>query len=422
MKITLLALGSRGDVQPFLALGLGLQQAGYAVTIAAGQDFASWIVNNGLNFQPFAVNLHELLQEQTNKQWIENNGGNPFAQMRGLRHLIDQISGTLVADIEHMISGTDIVISNAMTYPIVDSLNEKNTFLHINAAVHPVTPTSDYLSTLMYIRQQRSVTNRIGGYLFLWGVWYAFKNLIDELRHDKNLNPIGRGEFFRRWNKARILYAVSPLVLPTASDWDENKIVSGYWFLDDETYWQPPQELQDFLESGDSPVYVGFGSMSSVNPKATTQLIIQALKQTGQRGIISKGWAGLEANHLPDSIFMIDDVPHNWLFPRMKAIVHHGGSGTTASALRAGRPQTIVAHGVDQPFFGRRLPELGVGTPFIHRPNLTIERLVKAINGMVDNQSMETRAQQIAGEIRKEEGVAVAIKQIEHWAKSSALI
>jgi hypothetical protein len=170
------------------------------------------------------------------------------------------------------------------------------------------------------------------------------------------------------------LYGFSPSVLAKPSDW-QNTFVTGYWFLDAAPDWTPPTDLVNFLEAGSPPVCIGFGSMGNRNPEETAELVLQALEKTGQRAILLAGWSGMQKEKMPDNAFLIKSVPHAWLFPRVAAVVHHGGAGTTAAGLRAGVPTIIIPFFGDQGFWGQRVADLGVGTAPIPRKQLTAERL-----------------------------------------------
>jgi sterol 3beta-glucosyltransferase len=234
----------------------------------------------------------------------------------------------------------------------------------------------------------------------------------DEVRSRLKLPRATRGEFLRAWNRTPTLLGVSPLITPPPPDWGDHIHVTGYWFLDAPADWQPSSALRAFLDAGAPPVYIGFGSMSSRNPQATTQMMIEALKTTGQRGIIHSGWAGLHAEDLPPNIFLLDYAPHDWLFPRMAAVVHHGGAGTTAAGLRAGIPGMVVSHIGDQPYWGRRLHELGVGAAPLKRHELTADKLADAIRTMTSDRAMQSRAAALGERIRTEDGIGNAVKAL----------
>jgi UDP:flavonoid glycosyltransferase YjiC (YdhE family) len=191
--------------------------------------------------------------------------------------------------------------------------------------------------------------------------------------------------------------------------------MTGYWFLDDPPDWQPPARLVEFLDAGRPPVYVGFGSMAHRNPRQTTQLVQKALERSGQRGVLVTGWGGLADAGLPRTadVFMLDSIPHAWLFPRMAAVVHHGGSGTTGAGLRAGVPSVLVPHAGDQSFWARRVADMGIGPRPIPRRHLTAERLAAAMTRAVMDEGMRARAAAVGQTIRAENGIGRAIEVIE---------
>jgi sterol 3beta-glucosyltransferase len=210
-----------------------------------------------------------------------------------------------------------------------------------------------------------------------------------------------------------VLGGYSPLVVPKPSDWGKHIHVTGYWFLDPKPNWQPPVPLVKFLESGPAPVYVGFGSMANRRPRQTTQLVRDALEQAGQRGILATGWGGLERTDISANLFALDAVHHVWLFPKVSAVVHHGGSGTTGAGLRAGVPSVLVPHIGDQPFWAKRVVEMGVGPKPIPRHQLTARRLAEAITTAVTDTGMQARALSLGERIRAEDGLGKAVEIIE---------
>ena len=217
-----------------------------------------------------------------------------------------------------------------------------------------------------------------------------------------------------------ILYGFSPSVIPAPSDWDNHTHITGFWFVDEADDWQPPAALLDFLQAGSAPIYIGFGSMSSRAPEQTADLIIQALKLTNQRAILLSGWGGLQKANIPNSIFMIDSIPHSWLFPRVSAVVHHGGASTTAAGLKAGVPSVIIPFFGDQPFWGQRIADLGVGAKPIPRKQLTAERLANAIQEVVTNEDIRQRAAKLGKQIQTENGIESAVEIFNELEKRKA--
>jgi sterol 3beta-glucosyltransferase len=204
----------------------------------------------------------------------------------------------------------------------------------------------------------------------------------------------------------------SNCVFPEPDDWPEHVHNTGYWFLDDED-WTPPNDLLDFLEKGKAPVYIGFGSVGDPAKAAqATDIMIRALALSGQRGILATGWSGIsKLNQNPDNIFVLESAPHTWLFPRMAAIVHHGGAGTTAAGLRAGVPNVVVPFSNDQFAWGRRVFELGVGSKPIPRKQLTTEMLSDAIQFALTDE-IRNAAKELGTKIRGEYGAETAAKVI----------
>jgi UDP:flavonoid glycosyltransferase YjiC (YdhE family) len=226
--------------------------------------------------------------------------------------------------------------------------------------------------------------------------------------------PFGKYPYFHMGGRPQPIFGCySPIISPKPPDWGENIHVCGYWFLDPAPYWQPPAPLINFLEAGAPPVYIGFGSMANRAPQKMAQLVQEALELSGQRGILAAGWGGLDNTNLPGNIITLDSVPHAWLFPRMAAVVHHGGAGTTGAGFRAGVPSVLVPHLGDQPFWAKRVSELGIGPVPIPRKQLTSERLAAAITTATTDQAMQARAAALGERIRAEDGVARTIEMIE---------
>jgi sterol 3beta-glucosyltransferase len=210
-----------------------------------------------------------------------------------------------------------------------------------------------------------------------------------------------------------VLYPYSRHLLPVPADFPPHVHVTGSWFLEPAEPWEPPPALAAFLAAGPPPVYVGFGSTGGRGAQRRAQAVLDALAQAGQRGVLARGWGGLAPDALPETVFVLDEAPHDWLFPRMAAVVHHGGSGTTAAGLRAGKPTVICPSFGDQPFWGRLVAERGLGPAPLPQRTLSAERLAAAIRVAAGDGAMRERAAALGAQIRAEDGVgnAVAILQ-----------
>jgi UDP:flavonoid glycosyltransferase YjiC (YdhE family) len=297
----------------------------------------------------------------------------------------------------------------------------------VQTHLQPIHPTRAYPSPLLPSYETYGpLRNYLSHYSGGWGTWSVMRNEYNQaLKETLGLKGFPYfGVFFENEKKGiPALYGFSPSFLPKPRDWAEHIHVTGYWFLDESQRWQPPADLLDFLDSGPAPVYVGFGSMPNENPEATTKMVIDALRKAGQRGILLKGWGALSAGALGagaleglenfDDMYVIDSAPHDWLFPRMAAVVHHGGAGTTGAGLRAGKPSILTPHFADQPFWGMRVYERGVGPRPIPRDQLTADNLAAAIREAFNGSGMRERAAKLGEQIRAEDGVGTAVRIIE---------
>lgn len=414
MHITILTIGSRGDVQPFLALGVGLQQAEYQVRLATHANFETMIRDRGLEFAALEGNPQEFIQSEAGQAMMKTR--NPIEFNRRFRAVLDPIMDSAQIDSWNACRGTDAIVVGGIAFwgvDIAERLNVPCCF----AALQPVAPTKAFPPTTvppetdrfggLYNRLAYEVVNRL--------LWQLFRPAINQFRQSVlNLPPARETLLWRmRQRKIPLLSAVSPSVVPVPPDWTELDYMTGYWFLHRPADFQPPADLVKFLASGAPPVYIGFGSMGGEEADRPTQIAIAALEKTGQRGILLTGWSGSDALPLPDTVFKIDSIPHDWLFPQMACIVHHGGAGTSAATFRSGVPGITIPFLADQPFWGYRAHKLGVSPGAIDRENLSVENLTAAISKAISNAQMRDRAAQLGKQIQLEKGVDRAIQIIE---------
>ena len=414
MKITFIATGSRGDVQPYVALGKGLKEAGYIVGVLASQNFQNLITAHGLEFFDMGGNMETVAQsmegllEQGNFIKILSSMG-PAAQ-----RLVGQaaVSGLVACQ------SSDLIIGGLGGLFIGLALSEKLGIPFVPAYLYPFTPTREFPSVLSPLPQMRlpSWANSLSHRLAQQMMWQTFRAADNKAR--SQVLKIAPASFWGPFaslqqQKNTILCGYSPQVIPFPKDWDDFIHVTGYWFLDPSAGWEPPIDLVNFLKSGPPPVYIGFGSMVNRKPEETADLALQALVRTGQRGVLSSGWGGLKKEDLPETVFIIGSLPHSWLFPQMAAVVHHGGVGTTAAGLWAGIPAIVTPYFGDQPFWGQRVYELGVGPRPIPRQRLTVDRLAESIRCAVSDTAMREKAARLGERIRAEDGIARAVAVIE---------
>ncbi len=408
MKILILTVGSRGDVQPYIALGAGLQAAGHTVTLATLEAFAPQVATSGLTFRPLQGEFLELLQTPQGKAAVAGKG-NPLALLRQVQPMLRRILDdalTAAADAELVIYHPKAMAGY--------SLAEWRGVPAVLALPLPLfSPTTAFPSPILPIANLGPTLNRLSHRVMVTLTSASVRGLVNRWRKASlGLGPV-RDELTMRGRPVLRIYGYSPAVVPTPPDWDRSSVATGYWFLDQPGIWAPSEALRTFLNAGPPPVYIGFGSMPTQDATRTTGLVLEALKQAGQRGVLATGRGGLAASVMPDYVHLLDEVPHDWLFPQMAAVVHHGGAGTTAAGLRAGRPTVICPFFGDQPFWGRRIATLGAGPEPIPQRRLTVEALATAIAAAVNDPKMRERAAALGCAIRAEEGVGQAVAYIE---------
>lgn len=422
MRIAIIAMGSRGDVQPYIALGKGFKAAGHHVRLATHENFESLVNSHGLAFYPMKGNVQAFLEDPKNRKLLESRNFlkiNARAAEASQRAAVDWAKGGIVA-----CQGVDLLIAGVGGLFLSVALAEKLHLPLLQGYIFPFTPTTAFPAILFpqSISKLGGAINWLSHQLFKQIMWQGSRKG-DALARQQvlGLSPapfLGNYDAvqFRRYP---VLYGLSPFVIAKPSDW-HNTHLTGYWFLEEAPDWTPSPDILEFLQKGAPPVFVGFGSMVSRNPEETTDLVLQAIQLTGQRAILQSGWSGLRKSNLPDTVLMVDSIPHSWLFRQVAAVVHHGGAGTTAAGLRAGVPTIVISFFGDQPFWGQRVAELGVGTAPIPRNQLTAEKLAEAIHEAVSNRAMRQSAADLGAKIRAEDGVANAVKIITELEKQGA--
>lgn len=420
MHITILAVGSRGDVQPAVALGVELRRAGHSVCVGSYAQFAGLVAAYGLNFAPIAGDIQALLQSAEGRAVLESR--NPLRLIKLIRsHSRDSAAQTW-ADILAACAEADALVSLGMFFYAADSVATTRGIPHVTAQLQPLLPTGAFPAPLLPAPPLRTAgINRISHHLSELLYWQGLRSLVNSARRASGLAPLPWYPTLARAVQGGMpaLFAYSPRLLPKPADWPEAAHVTGFWFLDSPAAYTAPPALTAFLANGAPPVYIGFGSMNTRDPRRTGELALRALELSGRRGILLRGWGGLDADELPANVIMIDDVPHAWLFPQLAAVVHHGGAGTTAAGLRAGVPTVIVPFFADQPFWAEHVARLGVGPAPIPRRHLTADNLARAIEHAT-TPAVRARASEVGREIAAEQGLKAAVSSIEQTVSGKA--
>jgi UDP:flavonoid glycosyltransferase YjiC (YdhE family) len=416
MKITIFAAGSQGDIQPCVSLGKGLQREGYRVTLAAPEDFAGYVQKHEVGFYPLRGDVQKIMASDTGRKFMETGGANPIKSIRAIRTMIAPVMMRMVEDAYTACRDADALICLGVFSPFGQSIAEALNIPNINIEPTPLLPTRVFPAPSWPIqRNLGGLHNYLSGIAMLQVIWQWYSPFVRDFRQRLGLPACSAARFYQALRSTPMLGAYSPSIIPHPADWPANIHVTGAFFLDQQADWQPSPELKAFLEAGSPPVYVGFGSMAGRNPEKLARLILDALAISGQRGLLLTGWGGLRAGLVPDNVFVLDSAPHRWLFPRMAAVVHHGGAGTTAEGLRAGVPSVIVPFAFDQFFWGARIKELGLGPDPIPQKDLTADRLAEAIRISVTDAGMKQRANSCGAAIRAENGIGSAVEIIKQY-------
>lgn len=430
LNVVIQVVGSRGDVQPFVALGKVLRDTyGHRVRLATHPNFKGFVQENGLEFFSIGGDPSQLMAFM-----VKNPG-----LMPGFRSLLSGDVGQRRRDVAEYIQGcwrscyqagdgmglratdddlselaarpfvADCIIANPPSLAHIHCAEKMGIPLHIMFTM-PYSPTQAFPHPLANIQSSNAdpqLTNYISYAMIEVLLWQGLGDIINRFRAKcLGLDPVSLiwapGMLQRL--KVPHTYCWSPALIAKPKDWGPHISISGFYLLSSASNYTPAPDLQAFLDAGLPPVYIGFGSIVLDDPNAMTELIFEAVRKTGQRVLLSKGWGGMGADELriPDGVFMLGNVPHDWLFKRVSCVVHHGGAGTTAAGITAGRPTLVVPFFGDQPFWGAMVARSGAGPDPIPYKQLTADKLADAINFCLKPESL--RAKELASKIAAERG------------------
>ncbi|MCD9559660.1 hypothetical protein HAX54_017797 [Datura stramonium] len=412
MQIVMLIVGTRGDVQPFTAIGKRLQDFGHRVRLATHANFKEFVLTAGLEFYPLGGDPKILAGYMVkNKGFLPSGPSEIPTQRNQLKEIIySLLPACKEPDMDTGVPfKADAIIANPPAYGHVHVAEALKIPIHIFFTM-PWTPTTEFPHPLSRVKQPAGY--RLSYQIVDSLIWLGIRDLINDVRKKKlKLRPVT----YLSGSQGSELdiphaYIWSPHLVPKPKDWGPKIDVVGFCFLDLATGYEPPASLVNWLEAGPKPIYIGFGSLPVQDPQKMTETIVKALEITKQRGIINKGWGGLGNMAEPkDFVYLLDNCPHDWLFLQCAAVVHHGGAGTTAAGLKAACPTTIVPFFGDQPFWGERVHARGVGPLPIPADQFSLDKLVDAIKFMLDPQVKE-RAVELAKAMENEDGVTGAVK------------
>jgi len=415
MRIAIVAMDSRGGVQPYVALALGLRAAGHAVRIIAPENFASMVAAAGVEHAPLSGDV-----EAEARRIGSAAHGSPLTGMRVAAREMERWTVIHTREAYAACDGQDLVIGGIGGMAVALSAAEKAGVPFIEAHLQPVgVPTDRYQGALFGStpRVLGGLGRRLSHRATEAGVWMPFRSAMQKARREV-LGLPGRP---RAHLANPVLYGFSRHVVPLPEEGRRPRHVTGYWFLPEDPARVLPPEVEAFLAADDRPVVsIGFGSMAGQDDQAVTDLVLGAVRDAGVRAVLLSGWGGLAAGRVDADIHVAEALPHDQLFPRMAAVVHHGGAGTTGAGIRAGVPSLVVPFGVDQPFWASRVMALGVGPRPIPRARLTRASLADGLRIAAGDTAMAERAARLGALVRAEDGVGAAVGVIERFRPEPA--
>lgn len=433
LNILIQIIGSRGDVQPFIALGKQLKERyRHRVRVATHPTFKGFVEENGLEFFSLGGDPSELMAFM-----VKNPGLMPGVETlksgevsKRRKSMWEMLLGGWRACIEPgdgmsyqpAVGGgnsasiatpfvADAIIANPPSFGHIHCAERLGVPLHLMFTM-PWSPTSAFphpLANIQSSNAESNITNFLSYALVDMMTWQGLGDLVNRFRE----GTLGLEAVSTMWAPGMIsrlkvphTYCWSPTLIPKPADWPSRIKISGFYFLSLASSYSPPPELERFLNAGPPPVYIGFGSIVVEDPNALTRKILEAVAQVGCRALVSKGWGGVGAGELdiPENVMLLGNCPHDWLFPRCAAVVHHGGAGTTAAGIRCGKPTVICSFFGDQPFWGAMVAKAGAGPNFIPHKELTSQNLALAIQAALGRE-MQARAEAMGDSIKAETGV-----------------
>jgi sterol 3beta-glucosyltransferase len=421
MNITMMAFGSRGDIQPFLGLAVALRQRGHTVILAAPGDFEGQINSYNIPYIRIPISNMEVIQKDS-AQGVARKGITPATLLAFWREVIPELKRALLSTTHQVAEASqnaDLLIAHGFLIPAAYSIHQQLNIPLMLGIAAPIVSTKEFPSAFPPIPFGGRFYNPFTYQVLVRGVISFMIEPMNTYRKSVGLPTLSAGKVVNLLFSGQIpvIMHYSPHLVPFPADWASTVHVVGSWRLSAPPDWTPPEALTTFLGQGEPPVFFGFGSMPVSDPVKMGQTISEALRLANLRGVLQAGWAGLA--HEDKHLITIGDVPHDWLFPRMTAFVHHGGSGTTHSALSTGKPALIVPFMADQPFWGRRLAELGVGVAPIKPKQLTPERLAEALHTLTQDQAIRQRASDLGALLRAEDGLATTCQLVEQYVTKS---
>lgn len=418
--VSVIAAGTRGDAQPPAVLCRELARRGHEVRFIAQREFADMIQGSDVSLKPLPGDLHtELMSADAQKFFA--GGGNPLTFLRWFYDIGRKYAAQLTPALMEFTAGSDMIVGTGLADYASNIMARVHKTKAAHAYMQPAIPTREFPCALFSVPpfDLPGWANKLEARIYFEAAWLGARP-IAKVAHDMvGLPPPSwRVPIMEELHRGQpFLMAYSETFLPKPTDWPDHVEVTGFWFRDTPASWRPPEDLVRFIASGAPPIYAGFGSMVMKDPQATVNAVLDAVAKNNARAVIAAGWSGYKPDMLPDNVFAVDAIPHDWLLPQMAAAIHHGGAGTTGASLRAGIPQIVVPFVGDQFFWGLQVEKQGVGPRRIPHKMLTSGKLAGAIAKALSDQSLRKKAAAMGERVCAEDGLGRAADTIERMVK-----
>lgn len=401
MRVALMTSGSQGDVAPFTGLGAGLVGAGHKVTLVTHGRFEPLVADTGMRFHALPIDPHE--QMHTEKGRALHRSATGAGKLVRVLALARSLACEMADGLIEAAPGHDVIVASASLAPAACTIAVGLGVPCVGAYLQPLHATREFAPAMVSERSLGGVGNRLAAHAVDFAVDRVYTDVSRDLRKRLGLPAAGpttarRARERRGWP---VMYGFSPMVVPRPEDWRPGLDPVGYWWPHDPR--ELPPTVQEFLQAGPPPVFVGLGSATVPDPGRVSDQVVRALRAAGLRGIIQRGWADLSASG--DDMLTVDDVPHHLLFPRMAAVVHHAGAGTAAAGLRAGVPSVPVPIQLDGAFWSDRLVRLGVAPRAVPLHRLTADTLHAALVEATGRPRYRDRAGTLAARLAAEDAI-----------------
>jgi UDP:flavonoid glycosyltransferase YjiC (YdhE family) len=401
MRVCIAAVGSTGDVLPYVGLGQHLRSRGLDVTIATHRSFQPAVADAGLDYAFVPMEPRDCASDELGDRLRRG----PRSAASAIQEMFMPWAWDIALAVDAACDGADQVLLSGMAWTGVHSADARGLpswGLHLQ----PLEPTGAFAPAAMGARSFGIAVNRALGRRAQAMMVTPFMTMVNALRDRHGLPGISARDHLRMLRERRwpVLHGYSPAVVPRPEDWRPGLEVVGYWWPPAPHGWQPDPGLIDFLASGPPPIYVGFGSTLPAPAADLRTMLLRTCRELRVRMIVHSGWLGLHIDD--DAVHTVGHTPHSWLLPRVRAAVHHAGAGTTAAALRAGTPSVPIPTTLDQPFWAARLHRLGAATRPVPATRLTPDRLTAAIRDAIESTSIRTRTAALRDRIAQDHGAA----------------